>query len=59
LRWEADVQHIDANRRPALFLWFHELMRGPVTAYGDYFDRLRGSIESSAPIADPRGYPCI
>ncbi len=35
--------------RSALFDWFQELLRGPVTPTGDYFLRLQGIVEASAP----------
>lgn len=50
---------LDAKRHPALVLWFHELMRGPVTPYGDYFDRLEGSVAKSAPVVDSCAQLCL
>ncbi len=29
--------------------WFQELLRGPVTPTGDYFERLQFSVAASAP----------
>ncbi len=35
--------------RSALVDWFAELLRGPVSPTGDYFQRLQHSVEASAP----------
>ena len=50
---EADVRNLETTR-PAFVVWLRDLMRGPLATDGDYFDRLRGSIASSAPVR----YPC-
>ena len=34
----------------ALTAWFQELLHGPQQSAGDYFDRLRINVESSAPV---------
>ena len=34
----------------ALSAWFQELLHGPEQSAGDYFERLRINIESSAPV---------
>jgi len=39
--------------RSALFDWFTELLRGPVSPTGDYFLRLQYSVEASAPECSP------
>ena len=39
----------DESVRPAIVSWFQELLRGPVTSYGDYFEILRETVISSAP----------
>ncbi len=38
-----------------LALWLRRLMQGPVTSQGDYFDRLRGVVEASAPLCGSCG----
>jgi hypothetical protein len=42
------------TRNEALTSWFQDLLHGPVVSNGDYFDRLRERVESSAPV----GHPC-
>jgi hypothetical protein len=41
----------------ALVAWFRDLMKGPLASNGDYFDRLRASVESSAPTSQPAFEP--
>ena len=40
-----------SDRNTPIAAWLHELLHAPVQPYGDYFDRLRDSIASSAPVA--------
>jgi hypothetical protein len=42
----------------ALVAWFRDLMKGPLASNGDYFDRLRASVESSAPTYRPTYRTC-
>jgi hypothetical protein len=42
----------DSPQTPsALSRWFTDLLSGPIASNGDYFDRLRDSVESSAPVS--------
>jgi hypothetical protein len=50
---EAEVLPLETTQPAAFTVWFRDLMRGPVAPYGDYFDRLRESVESSAPVYHP------
>jgi hypothetical protein len=57
LLWSSDspedaMQNDKINATPPtsqLVGWFQELLRGPVTPTGDYFERLQFSVAASAP----------
>jgi hypothetical protein len=38
------------KRESAIASWLRELTRAPLARNGEYFERLRSSIESSAPV---------
>jgi hypothetical protein len=52
------VRETTVNQDTALLAWFRDLMKGPLASNGDYFDRLRASVESSAPTPRPTYHTC-
>ena len=54
-RWRSDVTLAAFTRNEALTSWFQDLLHGAVVSNGDYFDRLRERVESSAPVGQPCG----
>jgi hypothetical protein len=52
---EESVQTTDIKRDSAVASWLRELTKSPLMRDGDYFERLRGSVESSAPVCTQCG----
>jgi hypothetical protein len=49
------VQTTDMKRDSAVASWLRELTKSPLVRDGDYFERLRGSVELSAPVCTQCG----